>query len=129
MILYEIIMNKTFGETIKNLRIKAGIGLRELARIIDKSPGYLSDMENGRVPPPSEAIILEIAKALEVDRSELLIVARKVDPELSAYVAQQPQAADFLRMAKNQEFSDNDWERLTQLAKFTKLGKGWNEEK
>ena len=122
-------MNKTFGETIKNLRIKAGIGLRELARIIDKSPGYLSDVENGRVPPPSEAIILEIAKALEVDKSELLIVARKVDPELSAYVAQQPQAADFLRMAKNQEFSDNDWERLTQLAKFTKLGKGWNEEK
>ena len=122
-------MNKTFGETVKDLRIKAGIGLRELARIIDKSPGYLSDVENGRVPPPSEAIILEIAKALEVDKSELLIVARKVDPELSAYVAQQPQAADFLRMAKNQEFSDNDWERLTQLAKFTKLGKGWNEEK
>ena len=122
-------MNKTFGETVKNLRIKAGIGLRELARIIDKSAGYLSDVENGRVPPPSEAIILEIAKALEVDKSELLIVARKVDPELSAYVAQQPQAADFLRMAKNQEFSDNDWERLTQLAKFTKLGKGWNEEK
>jgi len=122
-------MNKTFGETVKNLRIKAGIGLRELARIIDKSAGYLSDVENGRVPPPSEAIILEIAKALEVDKSELLIVARKVDPELSEYVAQQPQAADFLRMAKNQEFSDNDWERLTQLAKFTKLGKGWNEEK
>jgi len=122
-------MNKTFGETVKNLRIKAGIGLRELARIIDKSAGYLSDVENGRVPPPSEAIILEIAKALEVDKSELLIVARKVDPELSEYVAQQPQAADFLRMAKNQEFSDNDWERLTQLAKFTKLGKWWNEEK
>jgi transcriptional regulator with XRE-family HTH domain len=117
-------MNKNFGETIKNLRIKAGIGLRELARIIDKSPGYLSDVENGRVPPPSETIILEIAKALEVDKSKLLIVARKVDPELSAYVAQQPQAADFLRMAKNQEFSDNDWERLTQMAKFTKLGKG-----
>jgi transcriptional regulator with XRE-family HTH domain len=129
MILYENNMNKHFGETVKNLRIKAGIGLRELARIIDKSAGYLSDVENGRVPPPSEAIILEIAKALEVDKSELLIVARKVDPELSEYVAQQPQAADFLRMAKNQEFSGNDWERLTQLAKFTKLGKGRNEEK
>jgi transcriptional regulator with XRE-family HTH domain len=117
-------MASSFGETLRNLRIRAEIGLRELARMIDKSPGYLSDVENGRVPPPSEAIILEIAMALHMDKNELLLAARKVDPELSDYVVHQPQAADFLRMAKAQEFNNGDWERLTQLAKLAKLGKG-----
>ena len=107
----------------------AGVGLRELARLINKSPGYLSDVENGRVPPPSEVVLLDIAKALHVDKKELLKAASKVDPELSGYVAERSQAADFLRMAKDQEFDNGDWERLTQLAKIAKLGKEGKETK
>jgi len=117
-------MNNIFGKTLRDFRIQSGIGLRELARLIDKSAGYLSDVENGRVPPPSEAVILDIAKALQVDKNALLMAAKKVDPELSDYVVQQPQAADFLRLAKDQEFDDKDWESLNQLAKIAKLGKG-----
>ena len=56
-------MEKMFGETLRDLRLEAGVGLRELARLIGKSPGYLSDVENGRVPPPSEPVILDIAIA------------------------------------------------------------------
>jgi transcriptional regulator with XRE-family HTH domain len=100
------------------------VGLRELARLIDKSPGYLSDVELDNVPPPSEETIVQIANALNVDKKALLSSAKKVDPELSEYVAEQPQAADFLRMAKDQEFDGDDWDRLTQLAKLSKLGKG-----
>ena len=99
------------------------MGLRELARRINKSAGYLSDVENGRVPPPSEAVILDIAAALQADKKELLKAASKVDPELSDYVAHQASAADFLRMAKERDFGNGDWERLTQLAKIAKLGK------
>jgi len=32
-------------------------------------------------------------------------------------------------MAKDQEFNDDDWDRLTQLAKLSKLGKGEGGEK
>lgn len=122
-------MSKVFGETLRNLRMGVGIGLRELARLINKSPGYLSDVENGRVRPPSEVVLLDIAEALHVDKNELLKAASKVDPELSGYVAEQSQAADFLRMAKDQEFDNGDWERLTQLAKIAKLGKEGKETK
>jgi transcriptional regulator with XRE-family HTH domain len=112
-----------FGDTLRNFRLKSGIGLRELARMIDKSPGYISDVELQRVPPPSEEVILKIADALGVAKSELLTAARKVDPELSDYVLRQPNAADFLRMAKERDFDNEDWERLAQLAEISRLGR------
>jgi len=118
-----------FGDSLRNFRLKSGVGLRELARMIDKSPGYISDVELERVPPPSEEVILKIADALGVDKSELLTAARKVDPELSDYVLRQPNAADFLRMAKEREFGDDDWERLAQLAEISRLGRQKEEEK
>jgi transcriptional regulator with XRE-family HTH domain len=86
-------------------------------------------VESGNVPPPSEETIVQIANALNVDKKALLNAAKKVDPELSEYVAEQPQVADFLRMAKDQGFNDDDWDRLTQLAKLSKLGKGEGEKK
>jgi transcriptional regulator with XRE-family HTH domain len=116
-------MTETFGEKLRELRINSEIGLRELARLVDKSPGYLSDVEHDHVPPPSEDVILKIAAALAVDKRELLSVAQKMDPELTSYVAQEPEAADFLRMAKEKEFDRDDWERLSKLAEDAKLGK------
>ena len=116
-------MTDTFGKKIRDLRVNSELGLRELARLINKSPGYLSDVEQDKVPPPSEDVILKIAAALDVDKKELLIVAQKMDPEISSYVAQDPEAADFLRMAKEKEFDSDDWEKLSQLAEIAKLGK------
>jgi transcriptional regulator with XRE-family HTH domain len=116
-------MIETFGKKLRDLRIDSGIGLRELARLIDKSPGYLSDVEHDHVPPPSEDVILNIATALTVDKRELLTVAQKMDPELSSYVAQEPEAADFLRMAKEKEFDRDDWQALSKIVEAAKLGK------
>jgi transcriptional regulator with XRE-family HTH domain len=120
---------KSFGMFLRAQRIGAGLGLRELARLIEKSPGYLSDVELDNVAPPSEETIVRIAAALNVDKKTLLSMAKKVDPELAQYVVDQPQAADFLRMAKDQHFNDDDWDRLTQLAKLSRLGKGEGEQK
>jgi hypothetical protein len=62
-----------------------------------------------------------------VDKKLLLQAANKVEPELTDYVATRPRAADFLRMAKDREFDNGDWERLAQLAKIARLGKGEQE--
>jgi len=48
-------MTETFGKKLRDLRVNSEFGLRELARLINKSPGYLSDVEHDNVPPPSEA--------------------------------------------------------------------------
>ena len=122
-------MTETFGKTLRNLRLKAEVGLRELARQIDKSPGYLSDVELDNVPPPSEEVILNIAAVLSVDKRLLLMVASKMDPELSKYVAHEPEAADFLRMAKNKKFEGEDWKKLSKLAEIANLGKAEKDSK
>ena len=116
-------MTETFGKTLRNLRLSADVGLRELARLIEKSPGYISDVEQGHVPPPSEDVILKIAAALNVDKKELLTAAQKMDPEISRYVAREPEVADFLRMAQEKKFDSEDWDTLTNLAEAAKLGK------
>ncbi|HEJ83527.1 MAG TPA: helix-turn-helix domain-containing protein [Desulfobacteraceae bacterium] len=100
-------VGQAFVDILRDLRLEAGVGLRELARRINKSPGYLSDVQNGRTAPPSEKIIVEMARALNMDKQRLLAAARKVDPELSQYMAQQPRVADFLRTAKERATEKN----------------------
>lgn len=118
-----------FGKTLKENRHKAGMGLREFAGRIGISPGYLSDLENEKVAPPSEKLILDMARTLGIEKDELLRAADKVDPEVSEYVAHEPRAADFLRMAKEQNFDNGDWEKLSQLAKLAGLGRQEEEKK
>ena len=115
-------MEESFGEILRRLRIEAKVGLRELALLLKKSPGYLSDIEHDRVLP-SESVIVEIANILQADRQILLTSAKKVDPELSSYVLKEPQAADFLRFARDREFTEADWDKLNQLAEIAELGK------
>ena len=56
---------ETFGNLIRRLRLEAGLGLRELARLIERSPGYLSDVESGngsitlRTPEAAAVVSLE----------------------------------------------------------------------
>jgi transcriptional regulator with XRE-family HTH domain len=116
-------MTDTFGKTLRRLRMEARVGLRELARLLDTSPGYLSDVEQEKVAPPSEELIVRIAGALGVDKQALLSAASKIDPELSRYVASEPQAADFLRRAKEKSFGSEEWEKLDRLAEIADLGK------
>lgn len=113
---------KSFGPLLKQLRLDAGIGLRELAKMIGKSPSYLSEIESNRVPPPSAEMILDIAHALGGYKNELLAAASKIDPQLTDYVAHQPEAADFLRKAQEYGFDKEDWQKLEQLAEIA-LGK------
>jgi transcriptional regulator with XRE-family HTH domain len=93
-------MEQRFGEILRDLRLRSGVGLRELARRIHKSPGYISDVENGRVPPPSEAVIVQMASVLGADGDGLLSAAKKVDPKLSRYLSEQPKAA---RLGKEED--------------------------
>ena len=122
-------MEQPFGNILRKLRLEADGGLRETARLVGISPGYLSDVEQGKVPPPSEEVILKLSAVLGADRQLLLRSARKMDPELSSYVSEEPLAADFLRMTKQKRFKERDWEKLSQLVEIANLGATEGEEK
>jgi transcriptional regulator with XRE-family HTH domain len=110
-------VDKTFGETLKDARVEAEVGLRELARLIETSAGYLSDVEKDKVPPPSVDLILSIAMALNADKWELL---RAADKEVE-FITKQPEAADFLR--KTSDFGPDEWKKAGQLVEIAGLGK------
>jgi len=51
---------QSFGEILRELRMKAGFGLREFALKIGMQPSNLSFIENGRTPPPRKSQTLEV---------------------------------------------------------------------
>ena len=60
------------GEVIKAKRKEKNISLVDFAREVGISPGYLSQLENGRKANPKLEVILEITQALDIDLDMLL---------------------------------------------------------
>ncbi len=58
------------GSRLKNIRLKAGLTLRELARKADVSPSFVSQIENGK-SQPSVATLYAFAQLLNVSIDEL----------------------------------------------------------
>ena len=72
-------MSSQVGSYIRDARQKAGIGLRELARRIDKSPAYLVALERADVPPGiTETTLTAIAKEIGLDIDLLMTLMSKV---------------------------------------------------
>lgn len=61
---------KSLGERIKELRLEAGLSLRQLAAKADITPPFLSDIELGR-RFPSEEVLNTLAKLLKVPGEDL----------------------------------------------------------
>lgn len=56
-----------YGQKMRNARRKAGLSLRQMARAIGLSAGYLCDMEKGKRPFPataSEPFLSQCAKII-----------------------------------------------------------------
>lgn len=63
-------IHQSLGQKIKELRDTADLSLRELAKILDVSAPFLSDVELGR-RFPSDDVLAALAKALKVPLEEL----------------------------------------------------------
>ncbi len=70
-----------FGHTLRMLRTTAGISLRSLAREIDVSPAYLSQVELGKLKPPTLNRITKIAETIGVPESFLIEMSRRPNPD------------------------------------------------
>ncbi|MEO1527355.1 MAG: helix-turn-helix transcriptional regulator [Planctomycetota bacterium] len=94
--------------------------VRQLAARIGVEPSYLSKVERGQQPPPSEATIKALAAELEQDPDVLLAMAGKVSSELQAIIRQRPKLfAELIHQLKDmpdhavlrlvREVRDGDW--------------------
>ena len=65
-------MEISVGEIIKSKRKEKGYTLSEFAKLIEISPGYLSQIENGRKTNPKLEIVLRIIHELDISIEMLL---------------------------------------------------------
>jgi len=114
-----------FGAMIRELRearqaADRSYSLRQLALRVGVEPSYLSKVERGETPPPSEAKIQLLARELGEDPDLLLALAGKVSSDLQAVIRRRPQLfAALIRELKDlpdqsvlrlvREVRDGDW--------------------
>ena len=117
-------MNKTtvtFGEYLKRKREAKQISLRELARRLELSAPFVSDVENNRRAPLTEERLADLAQVLnlnEAEKAEMydLVGQQKglLAPDLNPYVIDRPYVNAALRSARNLDANEEDWQRFVE---------------
>ena len=115
----------SFGDHLRKLREQrrasdASFSVRQLAARVGVEPSYLSKVERGQQPPPSEKTILAMAAELGEDPDVLLALAGKVSGDLQAVILRRPKLfAELIRQLKDlpdhavlrivREVRDGEW--------------------
>lgn len=84
-----------FGERVRELRKSKGLSQRALGMKVGVSFTYVSKIENEKLDfgdYPSEELIGKLAKALDADVDELLLLAEKVPEPIRRRVMERPDA-------------------------------------
>jgi transcriptional regulator with XRE-family HTH domain len=83
----------TFGSRIRELRQAKSLTLRDVAKKVKVTFTYLSKIENQKLSFgefPSDELIVKLARALDADPDELLILAEKIPDVIRKRVLQRP---------------------------------------
>jgi HTH-type transcriptional regulator, competence development regulator len=96
----------SFGEHVRACREKRvdedrSFSIRQVAQRVGIEPAYLSKIERGVFPPPSEDVIRKLAAELSEDPDVLLAMAGKVSSDLLNIILKRPKLfAEILRQMK-----------------------------
>lgn len=120
---------ETFGELLQEYRKNKKISLRSLAKELNISPTFLSDIENDRrLPPTSEknyTIMHEICHLLNLSESEnerLKLAADKslnkkgmIAKDFEQYMEVSPKAQIAMRKAIDKQVGNKKWEEIIKI--------------
>lgn len=91
---------KTFGATLREKRLAKGYSLRKFAALIEVSPTYLSQVEQGVADPPTAERTRKIAELLGENPDEMIALAGRLPEDVKDLIKNQPQELpDLLRAA------------------------------
>jgi len=118
-------MKNAFGTFVRNRREDLRendreFSVRKVAARIGVEPSYLSKVERGEQPPPSEGKIVALAEVLDEDPDILLAMAGKVSSDLQEVIRKRPKLfADLIRQLRTapdravlrlvREVRDGEW--------------------
>lgn len=117
----------SFGEYIKNKRIKMGISQTKAAKMYGISLSYLSGIERSLRSSPTNEVVEKIADTLELNKKERfrlydLAAESKMPPALAddlvEYIYQNPTIRDILRYSMECKMKEKDWDRVFAFIKM-----------
>lgn len=102
-----------FGEYLRALRKAKKVSIRELAKQLNKTPTYISDIEKGNNRPPNENLLNSIIVALNLGddtlqvKNKLFDLAAKergvVSADIADFIMQDDDVRNVIRLAKADE--------------------------
>lgn len=109
-------MPLTFGQKIRELRKAKSMGQRAVAAKVGINFTYLSKIENDKVDFaafPSEETIRKLAKVLDADVDQLLLMAEKIPDQIRRRVLERPEAFRLIA-----DLDDKSLDRLVETIKI-----------
>ncbi|WP_442874974.1 helix-turn-helix domain-containing protein [Corynebacterium sp. UMB9976] len=70
----EPLLREALGATLRDTRLQTGFTLRELAKLANVSPGYLSELERGRKEVSSE-LLASVCHAMGISVASAILEA------------------------------------------------------
>lgn len=107
--------NKTFGDIIRDKRVEVDLSLRDLAKRLELTPSYLSDIENNR-RIPAEEVIRDIVHILGLDFDLLMARAGRFGEEAIRYMKRNPSVGILFRRLAQHEASGDFVKKLLDEA-------------
>jgi transcriptional regulator with XRE-family HTH domain len=125
-------MSAQFGRLLKDLRLKAGLGLRRFAEMVDLEPSNVSAIEHGRRKPPAdETKLREIAETLGLTErtaewGQFFDAARAKDelPADVSHMAGRRLVPALLRTIDNRQLDDKEIAKLIDEIEKRHGGRG-----
>lgn len=111
---------KTLGDLIRETRLAAKIGLRELAAELEIAPSYLSDIENDR-RVPAEEVLRKISVRLSLEYEDLMALAGRFGERAERYLKRNPTVGTLFRRISEQNLSEEQLQKL--LAQANEIAK------
>ena len=115
-----------FGKYLRSVRQAKGISIRQLAKDVNITPTYLSDIENGHNKPPEKELLETIIQKLNLDDSpkvkatlfDLAARERKDIPaDIKEYVMNNPELLELIRNIKDKPNSKHLWLNISKSYK------------
>ncbi|MDE5932657.1 MAG: helix-turn-helix domain-containing protein [Lachnospiraceae bacterium] len=111
-----------FGQSLRYIRQIQGISIRSMARDVNKTPTYISDIERGNNKPPEKELMEQIINALELREMEiqnhlydLAAIERGGVPEdIIDYIMENGALRSAIRLAKQHGDSEDVWKECIE---------------
>lgn len=116
--------NDKFGQYLRSVRVMKKISIRQLAKAVNKTPTYISDIERGNNKPPERKLLDKIILALQLTnfpdiKNNLYDLAAKerndVPADIKDYLMKNKSVLKIIRKAKESPNEKQIWAKILQI--------------